>query len=146
LTALEYTVADLEPCLQLFVGLLGLELVDRARHPALDAEVARISAGSVMINLLCPTDTGMGRPFPNPERRMSQLTFGLGSVTELAELGNSLAEAGAAVVERDEALSYIDADMIKGLLGTDAAMVFCVEEAEEVRWSERDGAADGRDE
>lgn len=109
---------------------MGLELSGRFQHEQLDAEVAQVRSGQVSINLMCPTDTGVGRPVPAPEERMSQVTFTVGNREALAALRDRLAEGGAAVVERGEDLFYIDSDLVKGLFGTDAAIVFCTEGAD----------------
>ena len=101
LVAIEFTVEDLTPCLYLFGTILGLETAPIARHPTLDADVAQIDAGGMVINLLCPTDTGGGTPLANPEPRLSQLNFVLQLTGELAELRSRCETAGAAVVERD---------------------------------------------
>jgi hypothetical protein len=131
LVAVEFTVADLAPCLNLLAGVLGLEAAPICRHPTIDADVAQIHAGGVVINLLCPTDTGDGVPIGKPEPRLSQLNFVLGLSDELAELRNRCEEAGAAVVERDETLFYIDSHMTTGVLGADATLVFSCEESPE---------------
>jgi hypothetical protein len=131
LVAIEFTVADLTPCLYLFGTILGLEMAPIARHPTLDADVAQVDAGGVVINLLCPTDTGSGTPLGNPEPRLSQLNFVLQLTGELAELRSRCETAGAAVVERDDTLFYIDSHMTTGLLGAETTLVFSSEETPE---------------
>lgn len=131
LAAVEFTVTDLAPCLALFAGIVGLEVTPPCRHPTIDADVAQIDAGGVVINLLCPTDTGTGTPLANPEPRLSQLNFTLGVSDELAELRSKFEEARGAVVERDETLFYIDSQMTTGVLGVDATLVFSCTEAPE---------------
>ncbi len=128
LVAIEFTVADLAPCLELFGGVLGLEVGPTLRHPTLDADVAQVQADGVVINLLCPTDTGQGVPHGNPEPRLSQLNFLAASTEELASLRRRCEGAGAAVVERGDELFYIDSQMSSGLLGVDATLVFSSEE------------------
>jgi hypothetical protein len=131
LRSLEFTVVDLEPCLELFVGLIGLELVDRFRHPTLDCEVAQLRSDAMTVNLLCPTDTGQGTPMPFPEVRMSQLTFTLDATDAIDPLRQRLIEGGAAVVQRDDGMLFLDSHLINGLFGTSATFVFCVEETDE---------------
>ncbi len=128
LRSIEYTVADLEPCLELLVSLMRLELVGRFHHPDLDAEVAQVRSGSMTINLLCPTDTGQGRAMPQPDPRLSQLTLVVRSAEEVATIRRRLVEGGAAVIERDERMFLLDAHMIKGLFGTDSAIVVSSDE------------------
>ncbi len=130
LVAIEFTVADLAPCLELFGTIFGLEVEPTFRHPTLDADVAQVQGGGVVINLLCPTDTGRGVPHGNPEPRLSQLNFVVRSTGELAALRRRCEEAGAAVVERGDALFYVDSHMTSGLLGADATLVFSSEESE----------------
>ncbi len=84
----------------------------------------------IVINLLCPTDTGRGIPHGNPEPRLSQLNFVVSSTEELAALRRSCEEAGAAVVERGDDLFYVDSHMSSGLLGADATLVFSSEESQ----------------
>jgi hypothetical protein len=127
LVAIEFTVADLAPCLELFGTVLGLEVGPTFRHATLDAEVAQVDAGGVVINLLCPTDTGRGIPHGNPEPRLSQLNFVVPTGKALAALRRRCEGAGAAVVERGEGLFYVDSHMSAGLLGADATLVFSSE-------------------
>jgi hypothetical protein len=131
LRSLEFTVEDLEPCLELLVGLIGLELVARFRHPDLDAEVAQLRSDDMTLNLLCPTDTGRGTPMPFPEVRMSQLTFTLDASEAMDPLRDRLVEGGAAVVQRDDGLIFLDNHLVNGLFGTSATFVFCPEEGDE---------------
>jgi catechol 2,3-dioxygenase-like lactoylglutathione lyase family enzyme len=126
LTSIEFTVGDIEQCIELFAGLVGLELVGRAPHPFLDAEVAQLQAGPVTINLLCPTDTGRGDPVLVPRVRMSQLTFAVPD-RELDGLRLHLAGGGAPVRNPDAGLVVLDPGMIESLLGAEAAVVFCAE-------------------
>jgi hypothetical protein len=129
LAAIEFTVADLAPCVTLFADVLGLEVTPPSRHPTLDAEVVQVNAGGVVINLLCPTDRGEGTPLVNPEPRLSQLNFVLGAVDAVHALRHRFIEAGGAVVERDASLFYIDSQMSIGVLGADATLVFSCDEA-----------------
>lgn len=131
LVAIEFTVADLTPCLELFGGVLGLEMTPVHRHPTIDAEVVQVNANGMVINLLCSTDTGNGSPLANPEPRLSQLNFVLPVSDDVAKLRKRCEEAGAAVVERDESLFYIDSHMSSGMLGPEATLVFSTEEAPE---------------
>jgi len=136
LVAVEFTVADLTPCLGLFGGVLGLEVAPTCRHPTIDADVVQVSAGDVVINLLCPTDTGVGIPLANPEPRLSQLNFAVPLPDELADLRSLCEGAGAAVVEQGETLFYVDSHMTSGMLGADASLVFSCED-------QPDGGRDG---
>ncbi len=127
LVAIEFTVADLAPCLALFGEVLGLPVGPTFRHATLDAEVAQVNAGDVTINILCPTDTGSGIPHGNPEPRLSQLNFVVQTADALAALRRRCEGAGAAVVERGEDLFYVDSHMSSGLLGAEATLVFSSE-------------------
>jgi hypothetical protein len=131
LRSLEFTVEDLEPCLDLLVGLIGLELVARYQHPTLDADVAQLRSDDMTVNLLCPTDTGERTPMPFPEVRMSQLTFTLDASEAMDPLRQRLVEGGAAVVQRDDGMIFLDAHLVEGLFGTSATFVFCAEETDE---------------
>lgn len=124
LIAIEFTVADLAPCLELFGEVLGFEVGPTFRHPTIDADVAQVHAGGALINLLCPTDTQQGVPHTNPEPRVSQLNFVLPSADALALLRRRCEAAGAAVVERGDDLFYVDSQMSSGVLGAEATLVF----------------------
>jgi hypothetical protein len=136
LVAIEFTVADLTPCLDLLSGVLGFEVAPICRHPTIDADVVQVSAGGIVINLLCPTDTGAGIPLANPEPRLSQLNFAVPLSGELADLRSRCEGAGAPVVERGDTLFYIDSHMTNGILGADASLVFSSED-------DPDGGPDG---
>jgi hypothetical protein len=124
LVALEFTVADLDQCVAMLAGAVGLTLVGRSRHSVFDAEVAQLQSGSVLINLLSPTDTGQGSPLPNPETRMSQMTFCLPG-DDVRGLENTLVEAGAPVIVGEDDYVAVDESVAAGLLGTNTALLFC---------------------
>lgn len=124
LFSLDFTVSDLDGCLALLVELGGLELVGRARHPTFDAEVAQLRAGGVVFNLLHPTETGRGRPFPTPEPSLTNFTFVLQQEEDIGVLRGQLVAGGAAVFAPVEGQFALDAQMIRGLLGVEAPMIF----------------------
>ena len=126
LVSLEFTVPDLGPGLALFAGVLGLEVLGPERHTVLDAEVAQVVDGDVVITLIHPTDTGSGVPHSLPEPRLSQLNFAAPG-EDLAGIRSRLESAGAAVVDRG-GLFLVDPEMVKGMLGADAALVFTPED------------------
>ena len=121
-TAIEYTVHDLDQCLRFLVDAMGFPLEYRDRHPQLDAEVATVNAGGIRINLVCPTDTGIGIPLEDTDSRMSQLNIVVPTTRDAVALKARLVEAGAPVVERD-GLFFVDTSMTKGLLGVTTAFV-----------------------
>jgi hypothetical protein len=131
LVAIEFTVAELEPCLELFRGVLGMEVGPTFRHAVLDADVAQVNAGGLVINVLCPTDTGRGIPHGNPEPRLSQLNFVVETAEALTALLRRCEGAGAAVVERGDDLFYLDSHMSSGLFGAEATLVFSSEASPE---------------
>jgi hypothetical protein len=126
LVSLEFTVADLDPCVRLFGEVLGLEILGPDRHGVLDADIVHVMAGRIIITLLCPTDTGSGVPHSRPYPHLSQVNFTVHH-NALGELRSRLESAGAAVVERDQ-LFFIDPEMVKGMFGEDAAFVFSSDE------------------
>jgi hypothetical protein len=89
----------------------------------IDADVVQVHAGSLVITLLCPTDTGEGVPHSAPEPRLSQLNFAV-PLAALDDVRARLEQAGTAIVERGEDLFYIDPETVKGLFGAEAAFVF----------------------
>jgi hypothetical protein len=125
--ALEYTVHDLDQCLSLLVEAMGFPLEFRDRHPHLDAEVATVNAGGVRVNLVCPTDTGVGIPLDNTENRMSQLNIVVPTEGDAAALKNRLVQAGAPVVER-EGLFFLDTSMMQELFGVTTPFVMYANE------------------
>jgi len=128
--ALEYTVHNLDQCLSLLVDAMGFPLEYRDRHPQLDAEVATVNAGGVRINLVSPTDTGVGVPLDNTENRMSQLNVVVPTEDDAAALKNRLVQAGAPVVERD-GLFFLDTSMMQELFGVTTAFVMYANESGE---------------
>ncbi len=128
LIAVEFVVSDLGPILELLGRVLGLEVAQVCRHPVIDADLAQVKAGGVLINLICPTDTGEGSPIVDPETRMSQINFLVGSLGELHGLRNRCRDAGAAVVDLPDQVFYIDSAMTSGVLGVDALLVFSANE------------------
>ena len=122
LVSIEFTVPDLGPCIALFRDVLGMTIRGPERHPVLDASLVQVETGAIVLTLLCPTDTGNGVPHSFPDPRLSQLNFAL-PADELAAVRSRLEEAGAAVVDHRE-LFVVDPELVKGLLGADAALVF----------------------
>jgi hypothetical protein len=125
--ALEYTVHDLDQCLDLLVEAMGFPLEYRDRHPQLDAEVAAVNAGGVRINLVSPTDSGVGIPLENTDNRMSQLNIVVPTEGDAATLKARLVAAGAPVVERD-GLFFLDTSMMQALFGVTTAFVMYANE------------------
>jgi catechol 2,3-dioxygenase-like lactoylglutathione lyase family enzyme len=123
LVSLEFVVPDLDACLKLFNGAMGMEIVGRGRHDVIDAEIAQVAAGDIVITFLQPTDTGVGVFHSSPAPRLSQLNFEV-PPGEMDQMCSEIEEAGAAVVERSEALFYVDAKMIEELLGAETSLVF----------------------
>jgi len=128
--ALEYTVQDLDQCLSLLVEAMGFPLEYRDRHPQLDAEVATVNAGGVRINLVSPTDSGVGIPLENTDNRMSQLNIVVPTAGDAATLKARLVAAGAPVVERDD-LFFLDTSMMQELFGVTTAFVMYANETGE---------------
>jgi catechol 2,3-dioxygenase-like lactoylglutathione lyase family enzyme len=132
--ALEFTVRDLDQCLSFLVDALGFPLEYRNRHPQLDAEVATVNAGRVLINLVSPADTGTGIPLEDTDSRMSQLNIVVPTEADAVGLKARLVEAGASVVERN-GLFFVDTSMTEQLFGVTTAFVMYANDAGDQRGS-----------
>jgi catechol-2,3-dioxygenase len=126
LASLEFVVEDLDKSLELFVELIGLEIMSRNQHPVLAAEVAMISAGPIVITLLEPNDDPERTPMSAPEPRLAQMALVVPSEEELIGLRDRLIDAGAAVMSDSPQMFHLSETMIEGVLGRAPAPVFLV--------------------
>ena len=131
LVSLEFIVEDLDKGLELFVDLMGLELVSRGQHPTLAAEVAMLASGSIAITLLQSTDDPDRRPMSSPEPRLAQMVFAVDSDDELMSLRDRMIEAGAGVMSDSDRMFHLGESMIEGVFGRSPSPVFLVPEAPE---------------
>ncbi len=122
LVALEYVVDDLDRALELLVDLLGFEVVDRADHPSLDAEMVTVDIGPVAVTLLHPTAAGDRRALSPPACNLSQLVFTTDE--PLTELTDRLAERGTGVVVDGAAMAHLSAQTTASVFGVAPALVF----------------------
>lgn len=118
---LEYVVEQLDQALDLLVGCVGLEVVDRYPHTAFDAEVVTLRAGSVAINLLHPTDVGDRPPFRSPDARLAQVTIGIpGGVEPVVQ---RLVDAGAATVAAGDS-AFLAPQLVEAVFGVAPTLLF----------------------
>jgi hypothetical protein len=120
---LEYVVTELDQALELLVDTIGLEVVQRYAHPAFDADVVTLRAGTVAITLLHPTDVGDRPPFGSPEPRLAQVTLGVTGTDGVPQLVERLNQAGAATVLAGTG-AYLAPQMIEAVFGTAPTLLF----------------------
>jgi hypothetical protein len=121
--AIEMLVDDLDRAVELFVDVVGCELIARGPSPSIAGEVATVDGGSIIINLVHPATSGEGRILADREPRLSQLI--LGSVDE-ATLAGAHARAiarGLSVAELGDGNFHATPESVKGALGLAAAIV-----------------------
>ena len=123
LMAAEYIVGDLDRAEELLVDLMGLEVIQRTRHPEFDADLVVLSSGPVAISLLHPTDIGDRPPFPMPEPKLGQLTFGIDDQEAFLKLRTRLVDGGAAVVHGGPRIFHLPEPFVAGVLGSSPALV-----------------------
>lgn len=122
LLALEYVVEDLEPVLELLVDLLGLEVISRGRHPALDADVVTLDLGTVALTLIHPTAEGDRPALGRPDCNLTQLILESGD--PLADVTDRLGEAGVGVVVDGPSMIHLSAQTTAAVFGVAPAWVF----------------------
>ena len=120
---LEYVVAELDQALELLVDVIGLQVVQRYAHPAFDAEVVTLRAGTVAITLLHPTDVGDRPPFASPDPRLAQVTLGVAGADGVPKLVERLNDKGAATVLAGTG-AYLAPQMIEAVFGTAPTFLF----------------------
>jgi catechol 2,3-dioxygenase-like lactoylglutathione lyase family enzyme len=120
---LEYVVAELDQALELLVDTIGMQVVDRYAHPAFDADVVTLRAGTVAITLLHPTDVGDRPPFGSPEPRLAQVTLGIPGDNGVPDLVERLNQKGAATVLAGSG-AYLATQMIEAVFGTAPTFLF----------------------
>jgi hypothetical protein len=124
LVALEFVLDEVGPALELFVEHLGFALVDRYRHPALDAEVFVLDADPVAITLLRRTAVGDRPGVPPALPNLSQLIFDVGSPAALDALRGRMTEVGAAVIDDGSAMFHLGRQLTSATLGMSPSLVF----------------------
>ena len=117
LVSAEFIVDDLERAEELLVGIFHLEVLQRDRHPAFDAEIVLLSAGTVTLSLLHPTDVGDRPPFPVADSRLAHITFALEDRTQFEELRSRLVDAGVAVAHGGPNLFHLPEPFVQAVFG-----------------------------
>ena len=131
----EFIVDDLERAEELLVGIFHLDVLQRDRHPAFDAEMVLLSAGTVTLSLLHPTDVGDRPPFPVADPRLAHITFALEDKTQFEELRSRLVDAGVAVAHGGPNLFHLPEPFVQAVFGS--SPVFAV-----VHVAEPDGTSE----
>ena len=127
LIGLEYIVDDLDRVLELFVDLLGFEVVARGPHPEVDAEVVTLDAGAIAINLLHRTAVGDRPQILDPEVALTQLLFSVPGQGDLDALRTRLVEAGTSVVVDAADTIHLTTQGARAIFGVAPTLVFRTE-------------------
>ncbi len=123
LVALEYVVDDDAPLLELLCDRLGFSTIDRHPHPALDADVTLVDAGSVVITVLRRTARGDRPQIPPQQSALSQLVFDVDPAI-YPRLQSELVEAGAPVIEAGADMFHLGAQLTQAVFGVAPTLVF----------------------
>ena len=120
---IELIVADLDRAIELFVDVMGCQLLSREPSTLVVGEVAVIDAGSIVISLLAPALAGEGAVLANREPRLSQIIFGGSRSAEIAAAFGRAASAGLALSELVDDRFHITPESVEGALGQPTALV-----------------------
>lgn len=120
LLSIELIVESIDRALELFSGILGLEVLSRGPSSLVTGEVAMIDAGGCVITLLEPSTSGDGTILSERTPRLSQLVLASPSAEALR---NSSMRAGLAVVPLVGDSFYMTPEAVAGALGQRVAVV-----------------------
>jgi len=120
LLSIELIVESMERALELFSGILGLEVLSRGPSSLVAGEVAMIDAGGCVITLLEPSAAGDGTILSERTPRLSQIVLASPSAEALR---NSSMRAGLAVVPLAGDSFYMTPEAVAGALGQRVAVV-----------------------
>jgi hypothetical protein len=114
-------VDSLDRALELLVGILGCDLIERRRSENPLGEIALVDAGSIVLSLLEPASAGPGYVVPIRDPRFSQLVFGATGDDDGAE--HRCIDVGLAVTHLGEGGWYLAPPVTAGALGVSTAIV-----------------------
>ena len=120
---IELIVEDLNRAVELFVDVMGCELVSREPSSLIEGEVAVVDAGNIVISLLEPVKSGTGAMLGERSPRLSQIIFGSTAIAETTATFDRAVSAGLSVSDMRDGRFHITPDSVRGALGQFVAMV-----------------------
>jgi|GEM_PF-2876258 len=122
LLSIELIVENLERAVELFHGVLGMDVLSRGPSALVRGEMATVDAGGCVITLLEPASSGDGTILSERTPRLSQIVLASGTETTQS-LRHGAVAAGLAVVPLDGAAFYVTPEAAAGALGQSVAVV-----------------------
>jgi catechol 2,3-dioxygenase-like lactoylglutathione lyase family enzyme len=123
LIGVELIVEDLDRAVELFTGVLGLEVVSAGPSATVVGRMAVVDAGPIAVTLLEPASAGPGHVLAERSPRLSQLVFGVADVDSAAVLLDGVMEAGLAAQVTGPGTFYVSPESVAGALGQRTAVV-----------------------
>lgn len=123
LIGIELVVADLDRALELFGGVLGLDVLHRGPSALVAGELATIDAGALVITLLQPAASGEGTVLAERTPRLSQLVMGTGASDDAATVLERSVQAGLSAMPSDAGHFHISPESVEGAIGQPVAVV-----------------------
>lgn len=120
---IELVVADLDRAIELFVSVLGCQLISRGPAPLVAGEVAAIDAGNIVISLLLPAQSGNDALMSHREPRLAQLIFGASGVSGVSAAFDRALHAGLSLMDMPDGRFAIIPEVVHGALGLELAIV-----------------------
>jgi len=120
---IELIVEDLNRAVELFVDVMGFELVSREPSSLIEGEVAVVDAGNIVISLLEPVKSGSGAVLGERSPRLSQIVFGSTDANDVTATFDRAVGAGLSVSDMREGRFHITPDSVRGALGQFVALV-----------------------
>ena len=120
---IELIVEDLNRSIELFVEVMGCELVSREPSSLIEGEVAVLDAGNIVISLLEPVKSGSGALLGERSPRLSQIIFGSPHGDDTTATFDRAVSAGLSVSDMREGRFHITPDSVRGALGQFVALV-----------------------
>jgi len=120
---IELVVEDLDRAIELFVAVLGCQLISRGPAPLVAGEVAAIDAGNIVISLLRPARSGDDALLAYREPRLAQLIFGASGTSGVAAAFDRAVDAGLSLTDMPDGRFAILPEVTRGALGLDVAII-----------------------
>ena len=120
---IELIVEDLNRAVEMFVDVMGCELVSRGPSTLIEGEVAVVDAGNIVISLLEPVKSGSGALLGERSPRLSQIIFGSTDESETTATFDRAVTAGLSVSDMRAGRFHITPDAVRGALGQFVALV-----------------------
>ena len=114
---------EIDSSIDLFVGTLGMTLIERKPSPDFAGELAIIDAGSIFVTLIQPHTTGPGYVLPQREPRLSQLVVAPTDGENLVSMRQRCAHTGTATADLAGDGFYVTPECVEGALGIKTAVV-----------------------